>query len=45
MPLKLSEDGKLECLTCHEPHAAGAGYLLRSNRANVCLGCHPDIEE
>jgi predicted CXXCH cytochrome family protein len=45
VPLRLGEDGKLDCLTCHEPHAATAGNLLRSNRANVCLGCHPDIEQ
>jgi predicted CXXCH cytochrome family protein len=45
VPLSLGEDGKLECLSCHEPHAARANYLLRSNRTNVCFGCHPGFEE
>ncbi len=45
VPLPLSDDGRLECLTCHEAHAGEASYLLRTTRANVCLGCHPDIEQ
>jgi predicted CXXCH cytochrome family protein len=45
VPLTLGEDGKLECLSCHEPHAARANDLLRSDRSNVCLGCHPGIED
>jgi predicted CXXCH cytochrome family protein len=44
VPLLLGDDGKLECLSCHEPHAASAEYLLRTTQANICLGCHPELE-
>jgi predicted CXXCH cytochrome family protein len=40
--LSLGESGLLECLSCHEPHAGNAPYLLRTNTANMCMGCHPN---
>jgi predicted CXXCH cytochrome family protein len=40
--LKLGSDGKLECLTCHTPHASETAFLLRTNGENKCLGCHPE---
>jgi predicted CXXCH cytochrome family protein len=41
-PLPLGKDGKLECLSCHKAHASNATKMLRTNTANICLGCHPD---
>jgi predicted CXXCH cytochrome family protein len=41
-PLTLGEQGELECLTCHGAHAADAAHLLRTSKANTCLGCHPE---
>lgn len=45
--LHLSASGELECLTCHQPHASDAHYLLRirSEGENMCLGCHKDVDE
>lgn len=40
--LELSDQGKLECLTCHNPHASNAGHLLRSDQNNSCIGCHQE---
>ncbi len=40
--LVLSNDGELECLTCHRAHGSSARALLRSESENVCLGCHPE---
>lgn len=40
--LELSDQGKLECLTCHNPHASFSGHLLRSEQSNSCLGCHQE---
>lgn len=42
--LKLSSAGKLECLTCHNPHAGKSEHLLRSDQQFACLGCHKDIQ-
>lgn len=34
-------DGRLTCMTCHEPHASNNPYrLTNSNRKDLCLGCH-----
>lgn len=41
-PLPLGKKGELECLSCHMAHASDADYLLRTDQANICLGCHPD---
>jgi predicted CXXCH cytochrome family protein len=38
--LQLGKDGKLDCLTCHTPHASTASFLLRTDEENKCLGCH-----
>jgi len=40
--LALGSDGKLECLTCHAPHASATAFLLRTDNVNKCLGCHPE---
>ncbi len=42
--LPLTENGKLECLTCHFAHGSQAPNLLKSKGANLCLGCHPEHE-
>lgn len=41
--LSLSSDGRLECLTCHLPHAGRTAHLLRSSERNTCLGCHSEM--
>jgi len=35
-------DGKLTCLSCHDPHASSAGTLLRTDEAgaDACVLCH-----
>lgn len=34
-------DGRLTCMSCHQPHAANDPYrLTRSKRKALCLGCH-----
>lgn len=34
-------DGRLTCMSCHEPHAANNHFrLIRENRKALCLGCH-----
>ncbi len=39
----LSPDGKITCLTCHNPHAASLKNLLRkSAERQLCIGCHRD---
>lgn len=40
--LKLADSGNLECITCHNPHAADTEHLLRVNQGVTCFGCHPD---
>ncbi len=42
--IKLSDDGKLECLSCHLPHAGKSAHLLRSEQRNECLGCHKEMQ-
>jgi predicted CXXCH cytochrome family protein len=39
-PLRLSGQGKLECVSCHNPHAANTEHLLRTNQQHTCAGCH-----
>ena len=40
--LQLTDQGELECLSCHDPHATDAVHLLRTNHPVTCMGCHPD---
>lgn len=40
--LKLSSKGRLECLSCHNPHATHSEHLLRINQKYTCIGCHSD---
>jgi len=40
--LRLAENGELECLTCHSPHATEAQHLLRTDERFSCAGCHPE---
>jgi predicted CXXCH cytochrome family protein len=39
--LVLNDQGQLECLTCHNPHAGDAEHLLKTESDNPCGGCHP----
>jgi len=34
-------NGMITCFTCHDPHRNPYGGLLRMNRADLCLACHP----
>lgn len=34
-------DGKMTCLTCHDPHSNKYGALLRMQETDLCLACHP----
>jgi predicted CXXCH cytochrome family protein len=36
----LSRNGRLECISCHDPHASRSAHLLRTSQRNACLGCH-----
>jgi len=40
--LQLSDDGRLECLSCHNPHASRVQHLLRTDQEFTCSGCHAD---
>jgi len=42
IPLELTDDGLLECLSCHNPHASDTEHLLRTSGEDSCIGCHPD---
>lgn len=36
-------DGKMSCMTCHDNHSSNHAYRLRkSNKADLCRGCHHD---
>lgn len=41
--LELTSDGKLECLTCHNPHSSKQPYMLKTDKNIICLGCHLDL--
>jgi predicted CXXCH cytochrome family protein len=43
MDLQLSKSGKLECLTCHNPHSSYSEHLLRGNQKITCYGWHKDM--
>ncbi len=34
-------NGKITCVTCHDPHRNTHGTLLRMNPRDLCLVCHP----
>lgn len=38
LPLK---DGKMTCVTCHDPHKNEHGKMLRLPARDLCLRCHP----
>ena len=40
--LQLSDNGKLECLSCHCPHATDSEHLLRTSQQFTCKGCHSE---
>jgi predicted CXXCH cytochrome family protein len=40
--LELSDRGRLECLSCHNPHGTGAEHLLRVSQEFNCIGCHEE---
>jgi predicted CXXCH cytochrome family protein len=39
--LPLSADGKITCVTCHDPHQWSSQNLLRMETSELCLECHP----
>jgi predicted CXXCH cytochrome family protein len=44
VPLKLSKRGRLECISCHNPHSTDSEHLLRTKQKFTCIGCHPDMQ-
>jgi len=39
----LLRNGKVQCVSCHDPHGTGNDLYLRSSNANgskLCMGCH-----
>lgn len=38
----LLRDGKVQCVSCHDPHGTGNARYLRNNNygSTLCLGCH-----
>lgn len=34
-------DGRITCVTCHDPHQNMHGNLLRMKTTDLCLVCHP----
>jgi len=40
--LNLSATGRLECLSCHNPHASAVAHLLRTSKQFTCSGCHSE---
>lgn len=40
---RLLADGRLSCISCHQPHTGAPPYrLARKNQRRLCLGCHAD---
>lgn len=40
--VELTPRGRLECLSCHDPHATKSKNLLRVNQEDGCSGCHAE---
>ncbi|MEW6585714.1 MAG: cytochrome c3 family protein [Nitrospirota bacterium] len=40
--LPLSADGKMTCVTCHDPHRWSSPNLLRMEPSGLCSKCHPE---
>lgn len=37
------QDGRISCISCHQPHAANHDYLTRKYyKRSLCIGCHQD---
>jgi predicted CXXCH cytochrome family protein len=34
-------NGKVTCITCHDPHANLHGSMLRMRQTDLCQACHP----
>ena len=34
-------EGRMTCVTCHDPHVNRFGSLLRKPEPELCLSCHP----
>ena len=34
-------EGKITCMTCHDPHQNTHGSLLRMPEPELCIACHP----
>jgi len=44
--LPLSKDGKMTCITCHDPHGQNSqSKFLRMNPSELCLKCHFNDDE
>lgn len=43
VPLKLTSKGRLECISCHNPHSTNTEHLLRIDQDFTCKGCHSDM--
>jgi predicted CXXCH cytochrome family protein len=41
--LKLTPDGLLECLSCHNPHSSKQPHMLKTEMDAICIGCHMDL--
>lgn len=42
--LQLNEKGRLECISCHNPHSAKVEHLLKVSGEYSCVGCHVDYQ-
>lgn len=40
--LQLTDRGRLECISCHNPHSAKIEHLLKVSGEYSCVGCHVD---
>ena len=34
-------EGKMTCVTCHDPHRNPYGKMLRARKRDLCILCHP----
>lgn len=40
--LTFLQEGKMVCVSCHEPHAQNKGMLRDLGKPNLCVACHED---